>query len=99
MAVARECQTRDGLVRGFERRTQPVAQRALACAVNTLDDDEHAASLSGREQNGRRATLVSERVSRACEDRYRIVDNSRIGSVVGELQVAEAALQAVAQEV
>ena len=50
MSIARKRKGRDGLVRGFERRAQAVGQGALACAVDPLDDDEHAASLSGATQ-------------------------------------------------
>src|SRR5262245_60686311 len=64
MAVAREGQAGDGLVRGFECRAQPVAQRALAGAVDTLDDDEHAASV---------ATLVSRSHPAAANVPYRSI--------------------------
>jgi hypothetical protein len=38
-------------VRGFEGSAQAGGERAFACAVDTLDNDEHAASLSGRERS------------------------------------------------
>src|ERR1700742_1234518 len=46
MPVAREGQAGYGLVRGFVRGAQAGGQCALACAVDPLDDDEHAASVA-----------------------------------------------------
>src|SRR5215208_635276 len=46
MAVAREGEAGDGLVRGLQGGAQASGQRAFACAVDTLDHDEHAASLT-----------------------------------------------------
>ena len=58
--VAREGQSRDGLARGLERRAQPVGQRALARAVDTLDRDEHAASVSVGDVRGVDRNAVAE---------------------------------------
>ena len=46
LAVARKRQARDGLAVRLERRAQPLGQRALARTVDTLDRDQHAASLT-----------------------------------------------------
>ena len=46
VAVAREGQGGDRLVRGFECRAQTCCQSALAGAVDAFDHDEHAAKRS-----------------------------------------------------
>ena len=45
IAVARKGKGGDGFVRALECGAQTVGQCALACAVDTFDHDEHAASV------------------------------------------------------
>jgi hypothetical protein len=46
MAVPRKGKSGDRLVRALEGRAQSCGERALACAVDTLDHDEHAGSVA-----------------------------------------------------